>query len=39
MLPPLSVGTHTIHYSGACRFSDDPADYFGVEMTYNVSVE
>jgi hypothetical protein len=39
MLPPLSVGTHTIHYTGAFKFSDDPADYFGVDMTYNVTVE
>lgn len=39
MLPPLSVGTHAIHYTGAFKFSDDPADYIGVDMTYNVTVE
>lgn len=39
MLPPLSVGTHTIHYTGAFKFSDAPEDYIGVDMTYHVTVE
>jgi hypothetical protein len=39
MLPPLSVGTHTIHYTGAFKFSDAPEDYFGVDMTYHVTVQ
>jgi hypothetical protein len=39
MLPPLSVGTHTIHYTGAFKFSDAPEDYFGVDMTYHVTVK
>jgi hypothetical protein len=38
MLPPLSVGTHTIHYTGAFKFSDAPEDYIGVDMTYRVTV-
>jgi hypothetical protein len=33
MVPPLSVGT------GAFKFSDDPADYFRVDMTYHVTVQ
>lgn len=39
MLPPLSKGTHTIHYTGAFKFSDAPEDYIGVDMTYHVTVE
>ena len=38
MLAPLSVGTHTIHYTGAFKFSDAPEDYIAVNMTYNVTV-
>lgn len=38
MLSPLSVGEHTIHYTGAFKFSDAPEDYFGVDMTYHVTV-
>jgi len=38
MLAPLSVGTHTIHYTGAFKFSDAPEDYIGVDMTYYVTV-
>jgi hypothetical protein len=33
LIPPLSVGEHTIHFTG---FSD--VDNFGVDITYNVSV-
>jgi hypothetical protein len=39
MLAPLSLGTHTIHYTGAFKFSDAPEDYIGVNMTYNVTVQ
>ncbi len=39
MLAPLSGGTHTIHYTGAFKFSEAPEDYFGVNMTYVVTVE
>ena len=39
MLAPLSVGTHTIHYTGAFKFSDAPEDYIAVNMTYNVTVQ
>jgi hypothetical protein len=39
MLAPLSVGQHTIHYTGAFKFSDAPEDYFGVDMTYHVTVK
>jgi hypothetical protein len=39
MLPPLSVGTHTIHYTGAFKFSEAPEDYIGVDMTYHVTVQ
>jgi hypothetical protein len=38
MLAPLSVGTHTIHYTAAFKFSDAPEDYIGVDMTYHVTV-
>jgi hypothetical protein len=38
MLAPLSIGTHTIHYTGAFKFSDAPEDYISVDMTYNVNV-
>jgi hypothetical protein len=38
MLAPLSAGTHTIHYTGAFKFSDAPEDYIGVDMTYHVTV-
>jgi len=38
MLAPLSVGTHTIHYTGAFKFSDAPEDYIGVDMTYQIEV-
>ena len=37
MLAPLSVGTHTIHYTGAFKFSDAPEDYIAVDMTYHVT--
>jgi hypothetical protein len=39
MVSPLSVGTHTIHYTGAFKFSDAPEDYIPVDMTYNVTVK
>ena len=39
MLSPLSVGTHTIHYTGAFKFSEAPGDYIAVDMTYNVTVK
>jgi len=39
MLSPLSVGEHTIHYTGAFKFSDAPEDYIGVDMTYHVTVK
>jgi hypothetical protein len=38
MLRPLSVGTHTIHYTGAFKFSEAPEDYISVDMTYEVTV-
>ncbi|HEX5222785.1 MAG TPA: hypothetical protein VFZ59_24730 [Verrucomicrobiae bacterium] len=38
MLSPLSVGEHTIHYTGAFKFSEAPEDYIGVDMTYHVTV-
>jgi len=39
MVSSLSVGTHTIHYTGAFKFSDAPENYIGVDMTYHVTVE
>jgi hypothetical protein len=39
MLTPLSVGTHTIHYTGAFKFSEAPEDYIAVDMTYHVTVK
>jgi len=39
MLAPLSGGTHTIHYTGAFKFSEAPEDFFGVDMTYKVTVQ
>jgi hypothetical protein len=39
MLAPLSVGTHTIHYTGAFKFSEAPEDYIGVDMTYVITVK
>jgi hypothetical protein len=39
MLSPLSLGTHTIHYTAAFKFSDAPEDYIGVDMTYHVTVK
>jgi hypothetical protein len=39
MLAPLSVGAHTIHYTGAFKFSEAPEDYIAVDMTYNVTVK
>lgn len=39
MLAPLSVGTHTIHYTGAFKFSDAPEDYIAVDMTYHITVK
>jgi len=39
MLAPLSVGQHTIHYTGAFKFSDAPEDYIGVNMTYHITVK
>jgi hypothetical protein len=39
MLSPLSVGTHTIHYTGAFKFSEAPEDYIAVNMTYQVTVK
>jgi len=38
MLAPLSVGRHTIHYTGAFKFSDAPEDYIAVDMTYHIKV-
>lgn len=38
MLAPLSVGTHTIHYTGAFKFSEAPEDYLGATVTYHVTV-
>jgi hypothetical protein len=38
MVSPLSVGEHTIHYTGAFKFSDAPGDYIAVNMTYHVTV-
>ncbi len=39
MLSPLCVGTHTIHYTGAFKFSDAPGDYIPVDMTYQLTVK
>jgi hypothetical protein len=43
MLPPLSKGTHTIHFGGAFHFSvaeGDPFDAdFPLDMTYHVTVK
>jgi hypothetical protein len=39
MLATLSVGTHTIHYTGAFKFSEAPEDYIAVDMTYHVTVK
>jgi len=39
MLEPLSKGTHTIHYTGAFRFSDAPEDYIAVNMAYHLTVK
>ena len=39
MLSPLSVGTHTIHYTGAFKFSEAPEDYIAVDMTYHITVK
>ena len=39
MLAPLSAGQHTIHYTGAFKFSDAPEDYIAVDMTYHVTVK
>lgn len=39
MLAPLSAGTHTIHYTGAFKFSDAPEDYIAVNMTYYLTVK
>jgi hypothetical protein len=39
MLSPLAVGTHTIHYTGAFKFSEAPEDYVAVDMTYRVTVK
>ena len=39
MLAPLTVGTHTIHYTGAFKFSEAPEDYISVNMTYHVTVK
>ena len=39
MLPPLSAGTHIIHYTGAFKFSEAPEDYIGMDVTYHVTVE
>ncbi|MEY2410137.1 MAG: hypothetical protein QOF48_2807 [Verrucomicrobiota bacterium] len=39
MLAPLSKGSHTIHYTGAFKFSDAPEDYIGVDMTYHIKVK
>ena len=39
MLAPLSVGRHTVHYTGAFKFSDAPEDYIGVDMTYHIEVK
>lgn len=39
LLHPLSAGTHTIHYTGAFKFSEAPEDYIGVDATYHVTVK
>ena len=39
MVAPLSVGTHTIHYTGAFKFSEAPEDYLGVDLTYHITVK
>jgi len=38
MLAPLSGGTHTLHFSGAFKFSDAPEDTIPVDMTYVITV-
>ena len=37
MLRPMSIGSHTIHYSGAFHFAE--GDDLPVDMTYNVTVQ
>lgn len=39
MVAPLSAGQHTIHYSGAFRFSDAPGDELPLDTTYHVTVQ
>lgn len=39
MLAPLSAGAHTVHYTGAFKFSEAPEDYIGVDMTYHINVQ
>lgn len=43
MVAPLSVGAHTIHFTGAFHFATaegDPFDAdFGLDMTYNLTVQ
>jgi hypothetical protein len=38
MLAPLSAGTHTLHFSGAFKFSDAPGDTLPLDMTYVITV-
>ena len=39
MVAPLAVGTHTIHFTGAFKFSDAPEDYIGADVTYHITVQ
>jgi len=39
MLAPLATGSHTIHFSGAFKFSDAPEDFIPLDMTYYVTVQ
>ncbi len=39
MVAPLSVGTHTIHFTGAFKFGDAPEDLIPADVTYNVTVK
>jgi hypothetical protein len=39
MVAPLSAGQHTIHFSGAFKFSDAPGDEAPVDMTYHITVQ
>lgn len=39
LIEPLSAGIHTIHYTGAFKFSDAPEDYIGSDVTFHVTVK